>query len=140
MKIKQLVASTFLAAAVTVGLGGCLGGGTIGTGISSMGTGGSRAHSAIVFSIKGRVVDAKGKPQPGAVVTGSTSVESSTRQADASGMVNLPVKMYSGEEISFAVKAGGRQYQGTQQVSPAGEDVIERSIVIGGAAGVSVEE
>lgn len=111
-------------------LSGCMGGGTIGTGVTSLGESHSRTPGVLQFTLQPRVVDPSGKVQGGADVRVSSSIGAANDTTGKDGIARLSVKMHSGDVIRLVVKVGKRFYRGSQQFSPAGQDLVACDLVL----------
>jgi hypothetical protein len=103
------------------------GGGTIGTGITSLGRN-ARSAEALTFSASLTVIDARGKPCPGAEISIAAKAQIFSAKADTAGTVTLPLTIYSGEMLGFSVRCGTRAYRAHDYLSPAGAAAITRSV------------
>ena len=109
---------------------GCMGGGTIGTGITPMGFGSRKIKDGVSFLLIGRVRSPNQKPITAAEVTLETSTGVVTRKTDAQGEFRAPITIQSGEYIHITVFHGKARYQSEQQLSPAGaREVIQNMII-----------
>lgn len=103
------------------------GGGTIGTGITSLGRNPHKAE-ALTFSAFLTVIDTRGNPCPGADVSIAAKAKIFSGRADTAGTVTLPLTIYSGEMLGFSVRCGTRAYRAHDYLSPAGAAAITRSL------------
>lgn len=104
-------------------LGGCMGGGTIGTGL---GYGKNTATRAPVlrYGVKGALKDAKGKDLSGVSIRVQTSAYSHQTFTASNGKFVLDIEAKAGEPITFIFEKGSIYASCTTNISPAGEDFV----------------
>jgi hypothetical protein len=111
-------------------LSGCMGGGTIGTGVTSLGEGHSRTAGVLQFTLQPRVVDPSGKVQAAADVGITTSLGAANDTTGRDGVARLNVKMHSGDVLRLVIKVGKKVYRGSQQFSPAGQELVACDLIL----------
>ena len=131
MTIRTL-RTLLLSLSLTVACSGCMGGGTMGTGITSLGGGMRHTQTGTSFEIVGRILNKAGKPQPRARITVTSSSGSQVRVTNGAGEFKLPVTMSSGEDLEIVIQIGAKTYRGSQQLSPAGATEVAQDVVIDG--------
>lgn len=106
------------------------GGGTMGTGLTPTGFGMRSRGTNLSFVLSALVVNIHGKAIPHADVTVIGSGGTVLRSTDKQGRVRLPLMIRSGEFLDISVESAGRRYQSRQQLSPAGAQEIEQTLII----------
>lgn len=101
------------------------GGGTIGTGIASLGHS-AHAAGALSFTASLTVIDSRGNSCPGAKVSITSPAKQFSGKASATGTATLPLTIHSGEMLTVSVRCGTRTYQTTDYLSPAGAPTVTR--------------
>lgn len=112
--------------AAAIALTSC-GGGTMGTGVTSMGR---NTHSAgtLSFSVTLTIVDPRGRPCANADVSISSRIATVARRAGAAGTVTVPLEILSGEMLGLSVRCGPTSYRTSEYLSPAGAASISRTL------------
>jgi hypothetical protein len=120
-------ASIIGASILVLAFSGCMGGGTIGTGVTSLG-GGTSSHHALSFILSLTVTTNSGKLLPNTKIAFSNSAGVYRGITDSRGKVQLKLTMVSGEAFSIVVSSGKSDRRVVEFISPAGRQVIEASL------------
>lgn len=116
-------------ALLAVTISGCMGGGTIGTGVTSLG-GGTSSHQSLSYVLSLTVKNSTGKPLSNSRVALSNSAGIYRGVTDAQGKVKLKLTMVSGEAFSIVVSTGKSEKRSEEFISPAGRQVVEAALSI----------
>lgn len=122
-----------------VTLSGCMGGGTIGTGVTSLG-GGASSHQALHFLLSLTVKGSNGKPLPNTKIALRNSAGVYRGVTDSRGKVQLKLIMVSGEAFEVVVSSGKVDRRSSEFISPAGRQVIEASLFLAPSGSIEFSE
>jgi hypothetical protein len=128
MGITQKV-TMFAVSVVALAFSGCMGGGTIGTGVTSLG-GGTSSNQALTFLMSLTVKTNNGKPLSNSKIAFSNSAGVYRGITDAQGKVQLTLTMVSGEAFSIVVSSIKGERRTVEFVSPAGRQVVKASLTL----------
>jgi hypothetical protein len=139
MKGYQFRSDIFLITLITTLLMGCMGGGTIGTGVSPMGFGTRQSDKGISFTLVGTVKDSKRQLLSGANVRIETSFGIVNRTSDQHGQFRAPITIKSGEYVKIELTHKGTSFRSSEQISPAGAKEVHQNIIIEGVNSLAIE-
>lgn len=117
---------------------GCMGGGTIGTGVTSLGGVGPQAVE-LRFTVFGHVKDSSGKTVSNAKIEIVGSHGTTTTISDAKGSFRFLLSPSSGEELLVTVSVKGKTYLAATYISPAGRSEVPVLITLRPAGALTID-
>jgi hypothetical protein len=111
---------------ILLSIQGCLGGGSLGSGVSGYGDS-SAPVSQASYEIIGKVLDEQNHPLGNAVISVATSQYTGEAAVDNAGKFKIVVKNLSGSPVTFTLKKSSLHTSCTAYISPAGEESVSLS-------------
>ena len=122
----------------TISVTGCMGGGTIGTGVTSLG-GGLPRHVNLTFKVTGLLIDSAQKPLPRTKIEITSLSRTVSAVSNDKGQFAISLTPTSGEELTIRVTTKGKVYTTSTYISPAGKEIVSATISLVQGGGIVFE-